>query len=242
MRVVIIATACGAAVGLSGCMSMPKMAPNSFTSRSASAAGSAASDTYDGLGGAMQAPMRDLNLVHDDVPPILVRAYARPYDMTGLDACEGISEQVRLLDLALGPDVDIPRGATPEKDMFAKGASLAADAALDTVRSATTGVIPVRSWVRRFSGANRAEQEAKAVALSGAVRRGYLKALGQTRGCEWPASPLRPHSLTAAMEAQSGGPMSASVQRASRVATQLPPPEAAGRSSASTPPNLEPQR
>ena len=88
MRVLIIAAVCGGAVGLSGCISMPKMAPNGFTARSANAAGSAASDTYDGLGGAMQAPMRDLNLVHDDVPPILVRAYARPYDMTGLDTCD----------------------------------------------------------------------------------------------------------------------------------------------------------
>ena len=136
--------------------------------------------------------MRDLNLIHDDVPPILVRAYARPYDMTGLDTCEGIPNRCASSISRSVPMWTSRARATPEKDMFAKGASLAADAALDTVRSATTGIIPVRSWVRRFSGANRAEQEAKAVALSGAVRRGYLKAIGQAKGCEWPASPLRP--------------------------------------------------
>jgi hypothetical protein len=187
-----------------------------FTQRSGSAAGNAAVDTYSGIGGAAQAPLRDLNLVHDDVPPILVRAYARPYDLTGLDTCEGITEQVNQLDLALGPDVDIPRAATPEKDMFAKGATLAADAALDAVRSATTGIIPVRSWVRRFSGANRAEQEAKAVALSGSVRRGYLKAIGQAKGCDWPASPLRPQVNHAKLGAEPPPPPA--LEAASRTA------------------------
>jgi hypothetical protein len=92
--------------------------------------------------------------------------------------------------LALGPDVDIPRSANSDEDMFAKGRGLAGDAALDAVRSATTGVIPVRSWVRRFSGASRAEQELKAIVLAGSVRRGFLKAMGSQQQCEWPAAPL----------------------------------------------------
>ena len=238
MRVLKLGYAGAVAISLAACASNHKVATNtavpagsslatpSLTARGASAASSAASDTYDGLGGAVQAPMRDLNLLHDDVPPILVRAYARPYDMTGLETCEGISEQVRQLDLALGPDVDIPRAATPEKDMFAKGASMAADAALDTVRSATTGIIPVRSWVRRFSGANRAEQEAKAVALSGAVRRGYLKAIGQAKGCEWPASPLRAHIFKASVDGSVPSPGAATAPATTAVATQAPRAEA----------------
>jgi hypothetical protein len=187
----------GLAASLGACSSMPKPDKDSFSTRSGVAAGQAVDQTYDGFGDAAQAPLRDLNMVHDKVPPILVRAFARPYDQNGLDTCPAISEQVRQLDLALGPDVDIPRGESAEQDMFSKGASFAADAALDAVRSATTGVIPVRSWVRRFSGANRAEQEAKAVVLAGAVRRGYLKALGQVRGCDWPAAPLKPQTAEA---------------------------------------------
>jgi hypothetical protein len=143
-----------------------------------------------GVNDAVKAPLRDLNLVDDNVPTILVRAYAKPYDTSGLDSCQAILEQVSALDLALGPDVDIPRGATAQEDMFSKGRGLAGEAALDAVRSATTGVIPVRSWVRRFSGANRAEQEAKAIVLSGAIRRGFLKAMGLQRHCDWPAAPL----------------------------------------------------
>ena len=193
----LLATTGITAVALCGCASTSKSSEASFTDRSTAAAGSAVNDTYSGLPGAAQAPLRDLNLMHDQVPPILVRAYARPYDATGLETCPAIAEQVRQLDLALGPDVDIPLGATPEKDMFSKGASFAADAALDAAKAATTGVIPLRSWVRRFSGANRAEQQAKAVALAGSVRRGYLKAIGQAKGCDWPAAPLAPQAIQA---------------------------------------------
>jgi hypothetical protein len=203
-----------AGLALAGCASMPKT--DGFTQKSMAAGSSAYDQAAQGLPGAAQAPFRDLNLVHDAVPPILVRAYARPYDNAGLDSCPAILEQVHQLDLALGPDVDIPLGATPEKDMFAKGAGFAADAALDAAKAATTGFIPLRSWVRRLSGANRAEQQAKAVALAGSVRRGYLKAIGQQRGCDWPAAPLKPGSP----EAQR---VAASVQAAASKPTPTPP-------------------
>ena len=149
-----------------------------------------AEDRMPGVNDAVQAPLRDLNLTSDNIPLILVRAYAKPYDVAGLGSCRAILDQVSALDLALGPDVDIPRGPTVEEDMLSKGRGLAGDAALDAVRSATSGVLPVRSWVRRFSGANRAEQEAKAIALAGSVRRGFLKAMGSQQHCDWPAAPL----------------------------------------------------
>jgi hypothetical protein len=143
-----------------------------------------------GVSDAVKAPLRDLNLLDDDIPTVLVRAYQRPYDVTGLTSCQAVLDQVSALDLSLGPDIDIPRANNAPDDMFAKGKGLAGAAALDAVRSATTGVIPVRSWVRRLSGAQREEQELKAVVLAGAVRRGFLKALGLQQHCEWPAAPL----------------------------------------------------
>ena len=156
----------------------------------ADAVGNTADEHMPGVRDAVKSPLRDLNLTEDDIPLILVRAYAKPYDVTGLTSCRAILDQVSALDLALGPDVDIPRSGSTEEDMFAKGRGMAGDAALDAVRSATSGVIPVRSWVRRFSGANRAEQEAKAIVLAGSVRRGFLKAIGSQQQCDWPAAPL----------------------------------------------------
>lgn len=200
---IIITAAAGAAIGLSACSSMRQTSASAsdFASRSGTAAGSAAYDTATNVGDAASEPLRDLNLMRDQIPPALIRAYARPYDQTGIDTCPAIADQIRQLDLALGPDVDIPQAPTQEKDMFNKGASLAADAALEAVRSATGGVLPVRGWLRRLSGAARAEQEAKAVALAGSVRRGYLKAVGQSKGCDWPASPLAPQVYQAKVAA-----------------------------------------
>ena len=180
---------------VSGC-AMPSIPSPDFQGathaahQSADAMSQGAEDRMPGVNDAVKSPLRDLNLTSDNVPVILVRAYAKPYDMAGLGSCRAILDQVSALDLALGPDVDIPRAPTAEEDMFSKGRGLAGDAALDAVRSATSGVLPVRSWVRRFSGANRAEQEVKAIALSGSVRRGFLKALGSQQHCDWPAAPL----------------------------------------------------
>jgi len=173
----------------------------------ADAVGQSADERMPGVNDAVKAPLRDLNLTNDDVPPVLIRAYAKPYDTRGLESCQVILDQVSALDLALGPDIDIPRGATAQEDMFSKGRGMAGDAALDAVRSATTGVIPVRSWVRRLSGANRAEQEAKAIILAGSIRRGFLKAMGVQQHCDWPAAPLdlqkvalKTHALSAAQK------------------------------------------
>ena len=149
-----------------------------------------ADERLPGMSDAVKAPLRDLNLLEDDIPTVLVRAYQRPYDVSGLSTCAAIMDQVSALDLALGPDIDIPRAGNERDDMFAKGKGLAGAAALDAVRSATTGVLPVRSWLRRLSGAQREEQELKAVVLSGAVRRGFLKAIGLEQHCDWPAAPL----------------------------------------------------
>jgi hypothetical protein len=198
-----LVAAAGAAVALAGCQSMQQTSASTadIAARSGKAAGSAAADTYQGVGEAASTPLHDLNLMQDRMPPILIHAYAHPYDRTGLDTCPAIADEIHQLDLALGPDVDIPQSTTTEGDMFQKGASVAADAALDAVRSATGGVIPIRSWVRRMSGAVRAEQEAKAVALAGSVRRGYLKALGESKDCNWPASPLPPQIYRAKLAA-----------------------------------------
>jgi hypothetical protein len=183
----------GAGFTLTGCVTMPTpdfAGATHAAHQRADQVSNAAEDRMPGVNDAVQAPLRDLNMVDDEIPTILVRAYQHPYDMRGLDSCPSILDQVTALDLALGPDVDIPRSPSARDDMLDKGRGLAGAAALDAVRSATTGVIPVRSWVRRLSGANRAEQEAKAIALAGSVRRGFLKAMGIQRGCDWPAAPL----------------------------------------------------
>jgi hypothetical protein len=140
-----------------------------------------------GLGRAATTPLRDLNLIRERIPAVLIRAEDRPYDIFGLESCDGILAEVTALDEALGPDLDQPR---VDIDGMHKGASYAAQAALDGVKDLAEGVIPMRSWVKRLSGATRAESEARRAVVAGSVRRGFLKALGMTRNCEWPAAPM----------------------------------------------------
>lgn len=59
-------------------------------------------------------------------------------------------------------------------------------------------MIPFRGWVRKLTGAERYSRKVSAAIAAGAIRRAYLKGLGQAAGCEAPAAPpqarlSRPH-------------------------------------------------
>ncbi|AZP10558.1 hypothetical protein [Undibacterium parvum] len=58
------------------------------------------------------------------------------------------------------------------------------------MRSTVEGVIPFRSWIRRFSGADKHSKDVTAALAAGIVRRAFLKGLGQASGCLPPAAPL----------------------------------------------------
>src|SRR6478752_8021147 len=62
----------------------------------------------EGIAGAAQAPLRDMNLVRTKIPPVLLEAmadpYARPPGKT--ISCDTLIMLVAPLDLALGEDVD----------------------------------------------------------------------------------------------------------------------------------------
>src|SRR3954470_4931204 len=62
----------------------------------------------DGIAGAAQAPLRDMNLVRTKIPPVLLQAMADPYARPPGKkiSCETLIMMVAPLDLALGEDVD----------------------------------------------------------------------------------------------------------------------------------------
>ncbi len=90
---------------------------------------------------AVTAPLDDLNLKHTNIPDVLKRAVAGPYDMDGLKTCEAIAGEVGRLDAALGPDLDEP--APP--DTRTRGQKLkqaAGDAVVGAVEDETRSVLP----------------------------------------------------------------------------------------------------
>jgi hypothetical protein len=56
-------------------------------------------------------------------------------------------------------------------------------------KSVVASFIPFRGVLREISGAAEQERLLQSAVYAGAVRRGFLKGLGQQRGCEYPARP-----------------------------------------------------
>lgn len=122
-------------------------------------------------------PITDLNLAQDPIPPVLLAAKEAPYLSEGISDCAAIGGAIAELDQVLGPDLDI---AQSERDRISAGR---------IAKSAVGSLIPFRSIIREISGAADHQREFEAAILAGAMRRAYLKGLGQQMGCAYPARP-----------------------------------------------------
>jgi hypothetical protein len=147
--------------------------------------------TQDRIGKAIVSPLGDINLVQDTISPVLTEALKNPYQMPVDNSCAGLTEQVKKLDATLGADLDANVVST-DKSMSEKGSVLAQDEAVGSVERTINGAIPFRSWIRKFSGAEKHSKEMTAAIAAGIVRRAFLKGVGQEHGCAYPAAPLKP--------------------------------------------------
>ncbi|WP_374584093.1 hypothetical protein [Ideonella dechloratans] len=134
------------------------------------------------------APLSDLNLVQDKIPPLLQAAQKAPYALPADRSCQALAVDIQALDAVLGADLDAPR-SEDDPSLLDQGTGAAGDAAIGAVRSTTEGVIPFRGWVRKLTGAERHARAVSAAIAAGMVRRAYLKGLGQAAGCQAPAAP-----------------------------------------------------
>lgn len=166
------------------------------------------------LPGAVGAPLRDLNVLRTKIPPVLLDAMAEPYRRPAELSCEALAALLSPLNSALDADLDQP--AKTKADLLGKGRS----AALGAVANATSGAVPFRGWVRKLSGAERHDSYVQAAITAGAVRRAYLKGLGDALSCAPPAAPVRdqefrpgyPPTLPTASEPPAGNSPVASPQ------------------------------
>jgi hypothetical protein len=135
------------------------------------------------LRGAASSPLRDVNVLRTKIPDVLLRAMADPYARPPKPNCASITAQILPLNGALGADLD--ELAVDEDDLMERGR----ESVLGVMAGAASSVIPFRGWVRQLSGAERHDKLVTAAITAGAVRRAYLKGLGETRGCNPPATP-----------------------------------------------------
>jgi len=139
-----------------------------------------AEELRDSVGSAATTPFRDLNLIREEIPPVLA-AIRYPYDTASLaSGCTAVAYEIGLLDAVLGTESYQP--GQDDRNWSERGADLATDAANDAVRG-TGEILPFRGWVRSASGANRAEREAIRAFEMGQMRRSFLRGYGSSLGC-----------------------------------------------------------
>ena len=168
-RLAALAAACAAPLLLAACATAPKPQGQIVTSAEANTAG---------IGGAVTAPLRDLDLLRTRIPPVLLDALANPYLPPDPYSCAEIHAQIAPLDDALGADYDQADSKT-DPSLLAKGNH----ALLGAMAGTAQDIIPLRSWVRRLSGAQQHDKLVAAAIEAGGVRRGYLKGVGEAKNC-----------------------------------------------------------
>jgi hypothetical protein len=133
---------------------------------------------------AAEAPLHDLNITRQGIPPILLAAITDPYGLPSPLDCPEITKQVHALTVALGADFDEPD--TPQSPSLTKKTG---KIALALFHGAAESLLPFAGYVRTLSGAQRHDQLVIEAITAGSVRRGYLKGLGESRRCPRPATP-----------------------------------------------------
>ncbi len=133
-------------------------------------------------------PLSDINIRKKDVPVVLDMAMIKPYDLTGIKSCKGFTTAIMDLDGALGDDIDVATGEKSDEEKMGNGAGAIA-------KSVLGGFIPFRGIIREVSGANAHERLWDRALYAGAVRRAFLKGVGQQRSCAWPARSATPAVL-----------------------------------------------
>ncbi len=134
---------------------------------------------------AATAPLHDLNITRQSIPPVLLAAITNPYQRPQPLDCGTITRQVRELTVALGADFDEPD--TPQAPSLTQKNG---KVALAIVHGAAETLLPFAGFVKTLSGARQHDQLVIEAITAGSVRRGYLKGLGESRRCPRPATPV----------------------------------------------------
>ena len=135
---------------------------------------------------AAKTPLRDLNVMPDKIPQVLRDAHEDAYRPPRQLSCRGIANEIQDLEDVLGDDFDAPPPPPPTKEEKRTGT------ANMVLKGAAGSIVPFRGWVRQLTGAERHAQAVQSAVAAGRVRRAYLKGLGQSIRCRWPAAPWRP--------------------------------------------------
>ena len=132
----------------------------------------------------VMSPLADINLRKKAIPVVLRAALENPYDLTNIKSCLGYATAISDLDVALGDDIDVAHDKTTEEKMGNGAGAIA--------KSVIGSFIPFRGVIRELSGANAQQRAWERAIYAGSVRRAFLKGMGQSQDCAYPARPATP--------------------------------------------------
>ena len=142
------------------------------------------------LTSAVKQPLNDFNLMRSEIPAVLQMAREAPYARLSASDCPTLSSELEALEAVLGPGLD--DADTGEATLKEKARAKA----FDIARGAASGFIPHRGAVRFVTGAEKHDRLVREATFAGEIRRAYLKGLGESLGCVYPASPKRSEETT----------------------------------------------
>lgn len=123
-------------------------------------------------------PLSDLNLVRKKIPDVLKDAAQAPYALPADPSCNAVEVEIDELGEVLGLTA-ISGG----KGLLSKGRNLAGGAAVDAMRRTAQGIMPMRDWVRKLTGAEKYSQQVSEAISAGLMRRSYLIGFFVAKGC-----------------------------------------------------------
>jgi hypothetical protein len=136
-------------------------------------------DTRRGVTGAAAIPLRDVGLIRPEIP-LLLRNLQYPYSTVTLSNCQAVLNEINQLDSVLGPESYQPG---PNRNIWDRSGDFVEEQAIEAAENTAEDLIPFRSWVRRISGASRAERDALRAVANGQQRRTFLRGYGASLGC-----------------------------------------------------------
>jgi hypothetical protein len=136
--------------------------------------------TRRGIGNAWTSPLRDVGIIRPDIPDLL-ESMKYPYATQTLrGGCATVQYEIGQLDAVLGDETYQPG---PRRTFGQQVSETANDEVVNAAEDLAGDVIPYRGWVRRLSGANRAERRYARAIEMGQMRRAFLRGYGASLGC-----------------------------------------------------------
>lgn len=128
----------------------------------------------DQINQAITSPFKDLNLLREKIPDVLLKASENPYALTETENCDSVTAEIHSLNKALAPDIDQPVKKSDDNHIE-RGANALGDASIKALKRTTESLVPYRSWVRKLTGAEKSSQVVEDAINAGNLRRAFLK-------------------------------------------------------------------